>query len=119
MLGSGSPLSQSSLSKVLLGLSGHTSSLRPMATRMQTPQVEVSKCCHAEIEEHLVGDETATKCTSCEKICDTEEVCEYCLGTGETTEMERVYPGEPHMAPIGTRKCMCQLRESDDNEGDR
>lgn len=40
------------------------------------------------------------------------EVCETCDGTGEVTTMEYVYPGEPHMAPIGTAPCPdCSLRE--------
>lgn len=34
-----------------------------------------------------------------------EEDCPDCGGTGEVTVMERVYPNEPHMAPIGTAKC--------------
>lgn len=39
----------------------------------------------------------------------TEDVCLDCGGTGEVTTMERVYPNEPHMAPIGTMKCHCQV----------
>lgn len=38
-----------------------------------------------------------------------EEVCDECGGVdGEHEDvqtMERVYPGEPHMAPIGTMAC--------------
>lgn len=42
----------------------------------------------------------------------TEEgECAECGGTGEVDAMERVYPNEPHMAPIGTQKCICQLEE--------
>lgn len=40
-----------------------------------------------------------------------EPVCEHCGGTGEVTVDEQVYPGEPHTAPIGTRKCICQVSE--------
>jgi hypothetical protein len=53
---------------------------------------------------------------------DEEEVnvCPMCLGTGEVTTEEYVYPGEPHTAPIGTRKCLCQLPDPDDyQEEDR
>ena len=35
--------------------------------------------------------------------------CEFCGGTNgehhDIVTMEYVYPGEPHMAPIGTRDC--------------
>jgi len=34
-----------------------------------------------------------------------EEVCETCGGTGEVSAMEAVYPGEPHMADVGTQPC--------------
>lgn len=34
-----------------------------------------------------------------------EEKCEECGGTGEVSVMERVYPNEPHMAPIGSEVC--------------
>lgn len=48
-----------------------------------------------------------------------DEVCEFCGGTGEVTVDEQVYPGEPHYAPIGTRKCICQIEEHDgDGEDD-
>ena len=40
-----------------------------------------------------------------------EEPCSVCGGTGEVEVMERVYPGEPHIAPIGSQKCMCILKE--------
>ncbi len=30
-----------------------------------------------------------------------ESFCSTCHGTGEVASMERVYPGEPHMADIG------------------
>lgn len=36
---------------------------------------------------------------------DDEEECETCGGTGVVTTMERVYPNEPHMAPIGEEPC--------------
>ena len=44
---------------------------------------------------------------------EVDEVCEFCLGEGEVVVDEAVYPGEPHTAPIGTRKCICQTEESD------
>jgi len=39
------------------------------------------------------------------------ENCPDCHGTGELRTMESVYPGEPHMADVGTRKCHCRRRE--------
>ena len=33
------------------------------------------------------------------------KLCEECNGVGEVNTMESVYPGEPHMAPIGSEKC--------------
>jgi hypothetical protein len=42
-----------------------------------------------------------------------KEVCEMCGGTGEVTTMETVYPGEPHMAPIGVGPCECMMPEPD------
>lgn len=88
---------------------------------MLTPQIEVSTCCGVEAIEdykdnprdHHDPIEIYT-CSKCKKECEVEDVCYFCLGTGETTEMEQVYPNEPHMAPIGTRKCDCQIKEKDD-----
>lgn len=42
-----------------------------------------------------------------------EQICEFCYGEGEVTTMESVWAGEPHYAPIGTQKCVCQLSEPD------
>lgn len=36
---------------------------------------------------------------------EEEDVCETCGGTGEITTMERVYPNEPHLAPVGSAPC--------------
>ncbi len=43
-----------------------------------------------------------------------EDVCPDCGGTGEVTTMDRVYLGEPHMAPVGTEKCHCQIRDEEE-----
>ncbi len=45
-----------------------------------------------------------------------EEVCEHCGGTGEVSVTESVYPGEPHMAMVGTRTCECSIREEEPEE---
>lgn len=43
-------------------------------------------------------------------LIENGQLCEHCLGEGEVTAMERVWPNEPHMAPIGTEKCICRLK---------
>jgi len=45
-----------------------------------------------------------------------KEICEDCWGTGEVTTMEKVYPGEEHMAPIGSQPCHCQRRDDESDE---
>ena len=49
----------------------------------------------------------------CSEMCFAEhfEICTFCMGAGEVTTMEPVYPdaGSP-TAPIGTRKCICQSK---------
>jgi phosphatidylethanolamine-binding protein (PEBP) family uncharacterized protein len=40
-------------------------------------------------------------------VLKEEMRCTECNGTGEITTMERVYPGEPHTAPVGTAACPC------------
>lgn len=43
--------------------------------------------------------------------------CEECGGVGEVNIMESVYPGEPHMAPIGSEKCFnCNGSGKEPNE---
>lgn len=61
--------------------------------------------------------------SDCDRI-EEEEVCSTCGGTGIVATMERVYPNEPHMAPIGESPCPdCQDTEPPDfsgaSEGDR
>lgn len=62
-----------------------------------------------------VGDDGQYRVTWSIKI---EKLCTYCNGTGEVDSMEQVYPGEPHQAPIGTRKCECQLTAESETEMD-
>lgn len=87
--------------------------------------IEVSKCCKADLVEDFKDNPRdhhdpieIYSCKQCKRECETEEVCADCLDTGEVAEMDYVYPGEPHMAPIGTRKCICQLREKDEDDND-
>lgn len=80
--------------------------------------IEVSECCRADLVEGFKNNprdhhdpiEIYT-CAKCEKECEVEEVCAVCRGEGEITVDEQVYPGEPHMAPTGIRKCECQIRD--------
>jgi hypothetical protein len=66
----------------------------------KTIEQTLSACCDAP----LIGD---TQCEACGG--DGREVCEYCGGVDgeheDVTTMEQVYPGEPHMADIGTAPC--------------
>lgn len=62
------------------------------------------------------------KYSDCDKI--EEEICDTCGGAGTIRTMERVYPDEPHMAPVGESPCPdCQDTEPPDfsgaSEGDR
>jgi len=66
-----------------------------------------SGCCNAPLVD-------GAQCLNCGEEDDFfyEKVCETCGGTGEITTMERVYPNEPHMAPVGTAPCPdCQRRD--------
>lgn len=36
---------------------------------------------------------------------EEDEVCETCGGTGEVSQIEQVYPNEPHTADVGTAPC--------------
>lgn len=79
------------------------------------PTEKISKCCgDRAIPDYASTDPNETEvrysCLKCERDCETEEVCEFCGGTGEVTTMEQVYAGEPHMAPIGTATCSCRLQ---------
>lgn len=46
---------------------------------------------------------------------EEEDVCSTCGGSGEVSTMEAVYPGEPHMAPVGTSPCP-DCRPGPDND---
>lgn len=72
--------------------------------------IEISKCCKAYLIEDSVinprdhhDSHPIYVCSKCNKEC--EAICATCWGTGEINTMEKVYPGEPHEAPIGTQKC--------------
>lgn len=66
-------------------------------------------------------DECNHECTSncrrngCNCKCGEFHItCQICQDTGEVDCMDSVYPGEPHMAMVGTRKCECRLSDNDD-----
>ena len=87
---------------------------------------EVSACCKDTLVEDYKNNPrdhhdpiAIYTCAKCKLECEVTEVCALCLGTGEVTTMETVYQGEPHVAPTGTEKCLCQLKDVDDyNEQD-
>lgn len=65
------------------------------------------KCKKVNIHEADVEDDsTHYQCKG-----KVERVCEFCLGTGEVSEYEKVYANEPHTALLGTRKCICQIEK--------
>lgn len=49
---------------------------------------------------------------------EPKEACGSCGGSGEVTTMEYVYPGEPHMAPVGIAPCRCRWDDDDEPEDD-
>lgn len=79
-------------------------------SKMETNTISI--CCKAGVDELEDGK---YECWDCGKVCEVEEVCADCGGTGEVDTMEQVYANEPHMAPIGTRKCICRLQSNDDD----
>ncbi|MDB5258093.1 MAG: hypothetical protein JWM14_2788 [Chitinophagaceae bacterium] len=81
---------------------------------MTTPKIEVSVCCNAEIRYNYDDLNDIYFCKDCRQLCETHDICEYCLGTGEIDSYEYVYNSEPLMARVGNRRCMCQIPEEDD-----
>lgn len=81
---------------------------------MTTPRLEVSVCCDAEIRYNYDDTNDIYFCKHCRQLCETHEVCEYCLGTGEIDYFEPVYLNEPQTARVDIRKCLCQVPEEDD-----
>lgn len=70
------------------------------------------------VEEHDPKEAKADKEKAYEKLIEDLEIpyefeCDICEDTGETTVMETVYAGEPHVAPTGTQTCICRLHEDD------
>lgn len=43
-----------------------------------------------------------------------DKECEHCNGTGIVDAVVAVYPGEPHMAHVGSQQCICQMGDEDD-----
>ncbi len=73
--------------------------------------------------EDCCGDHTAHNHLGCCSEGKEEEVCEDCGGKNgehqDVPQMEAVYPGEPHMADVGSRPCP-QLtdNQNDDHDAD-
>jgi len=66
----------------------------------------------ADTEKEIVSSRPFFSIFSAQKFANAclmdSDVCEECNGTGEVDCMDYVYAGEPHMAMVGTRKCVCQ-----------
>lgn len=91
---------------------------------METPQIEVSKCCKAKpiykARGVYVGNgwKVPHLCAQCRNGCEVIKVCEYCRGTGEVDEDETDASGNIARG-VNTKKCICQLHEpeeADDQE---
>lgn len=54
-------------------------------------------------------------CTKCKQECDTEFVCEYCLGEGTVSVDETDSDGNVS-AGTGTEKCMCSIPDEEPKE---
>lgn len=88
---------------------------------MDTEKISITTCCKSTkylSQFNLFEGEMKFICSKCNNFCQVEEVCVLCLGTGEVSEMEQVYPDEPHMADVGSRPCLCQQRELDEMDDD-
>lgn len=62
------------------------------------------------------GDKLTMPELDVKHIYPLEDWCDECGGQGEVSTQEQVYPGEPHTADIGTRKCHCRISEPDYDE---
>ena len=79
--------------------------------------IDVSTCCKATPVEdfrdnprdHHDPIEIYT-CSECKKECDIEEVCEFCLGTGEIIEDGRDSSGNIERG-VNSRRCVCRVRD--------
>lgn len=84
----------------------------------------ISKCCRVEAREDYKPhprdkheDIDIWVCTKCEKECEVEEVCGFCLGTGEVSVDED--DGEGHTARgVGTRKCTAAIHADEPERAD-
>jgi hypothetical protein len=68
------------------------------------------ECLNADCQHCPHGKAEEENCEEC------GDGCELCGGTGEIPCMGYVYPNEPHMAMIETRKCECQINKIDTND---
>jgi hypothetical protein len=66
----------------------------------------------------LAMNEERTLLHAIKEAEEEERPCEHCDGRGYVDTMDTVFPGEPHQANVGTRPCICQMKEEeyDDQE---
>lgn len=90
----------------------------PFAVKYKAKLDKIKKDKKAEVDE---DEDCEHECTSscrregCNCKCGNTHIeCKLCNDTGEVDCMDYVYPGEPHMAMVGTRKCECRLSSNDE-----
>lgn len=74
---------------------------------------------HGMMDEDKLIKEAGEHFDKLNPIEEEQEECEYCGGINgehhDISTMEAVYPGEPHMADIGSRPCPNSLNEDEYN----
>lgn len=79
--------------------------------------LEADEDTQEDIYNELVSEGYKTEAEEIKKEFNSiEKECEFCGGTGEVDSWGAVYQGEPHMALIGTKKCVCQFKDEDYND---
>lgn len=63
-----------------------------------------------------MGGIISCECPGCNEQFEPEEVCAICLGTGEESVKEKVYPGEPHEAWTTVPCRACKKVKNDEHE---
>lgn len=72
---------------------------------------------HSDDIVEVVGQDFVYHITATEMekyLVDSEQMCGKCHDTGEVDTMESIYPGEPHMGPVGSRPCDCRIKEDEE-----
>ena len=82
---------------------------------MDTPKTLYCKKCRRERHEDQCDEKYGKLlCVECGSV--VEEVCEWCLGTGEITEDGWNDDAKAYERGTESRKCPCQLPDNEDEE---